>query len=94
MPPPGEEGPLPGRLLCSGGGRGRLWARPSQPLSRARKEWGLEPFLPPSLLQGIKDKSLRKSLSQQLKAHQSQPPCGTKARRGGGGSEQRLWGGC
>lgn len=42
-----------------------------------RKEWGLEPFLPPSLLQLIKEKSLRKSLSQQLKAHQNQPG-GTK----------------
>lgn len=42
-----------------------------------RKEWGLEPFLPPSLLQLIKEKSLRKSLSQQLKAHQHQPG-GTK----------------
>ncbi|NXP39391.1 FRPD3 protein, partial [Leiothrix lutea] len=41
------------------------------------KEWGLEPFLPPSLLQLIKEKSLRKSLSQQLKAHQHQPG-GTK----------------
>ncbi|XP_061862961.1 FERM and PDZ domain-containing protein 3 [Colius striatus] len=37
------------------------------------KEWGLEPFLPPSLLQLIKEKSLRKALSQQLKAHQNQP---------------------
>nr|XP_056715640.1 FERM and PDZ domain-containing protein 3 [Euleptes europaea] len=54
--------------------------RPSQKVSlkNVEKEWGLEPFLPPSLLQGIKDKSLRKALSQQLKAHQSQPPCGTK----------------
>ncbi|XP_062997881.1 FERM and PDZ domain-containing protein 3 [Elgaria multicarinata webbii] len=54
--------------------------RPSQKVSlkNVEKEWGLEPFLPPSLLQGIKDKSLRKSLSQQLKAHQNQPPCGTK----------------
>ena len=42
-----------------------------------RKEWGLAPFLPPSLLQLIKEKSLRKSLSQQLKAHQNQPG-GTK----------------
>ena len=38
--------------------------------------------LPPSLLQLVKEKSLRKSLSQQLKAHQNQPggtkvsPCG------------------
>ncbi|XP_053130222.1 FERM and PDZ domain-containing protein 3 isoform X2 [Hemicordylus capensis] len=54
--------------------------RPSQKVSlkNVEKEWGLEPFLPPSLLQSIKDKSLRKSLSQQLKAHQNQPPCGTK----------------
>ncbi|KAH0630725.1 hypothetical protein JD844_003908 [Phrynosoma platyrhinos] len=59
-----------------------LLLQDKQPLahvSRQWKEWGLEPFLPPSLLQGIKDKSLRKSLSQQLKAHQNQPPCGTKA---------------
>ncbi|NXX76313.1 FRPD3 protein, partial [Urocolius indicus] len=50
-------------------------ARPSQKVSlkNVEKEWGLEPFLPPSLLQLIKEKSLRKSLSQQLKAHQSQP---------------------
>nr|XP_016853591.1 PREDICTED: LOW QUALITY PROTEIN: FERM and PDZ domain-containing protein 3 [Anolis carolinensis] len=54
--------------------------RPSQKVSlkNVEKEWGLEPFLPLSLMQGIKDKSLRKSLSQQLKAHQNQPPCGTK----------------
>ncbi|XP_060539964.1 FERM and PDZ domain-containing protein 3 isoform X1 [Pantherophis guttatus] len=54
--------------------------RPSQKVSlkNVEKEWGLEPFLPPSLLQGIKDKSLRKALSQQLKAHQNQPPWGTK----------------
>ncbi|XP_057285594.1 FERM and PDZ domain-containing protein 3 isoform X1 [Pezoporus wallicus] len=53
--------------------------RPSQKVSlkNVEKEWGLEPFLPPSLLQLIKEKSLRKSLSQQLKAHQSQPG-GTK----------------
>ncbi|NXG45479.1 FRPD3 protein, partial [Psilopogon haemacephalus] len=49
--------------------------RPSQKVSlkNVEKEWGLEPFLPPSLLQLIKEKSLRKSLSQQLKAHQNQP---------------------
>ncbi|NXG72169.1 FRPD3 protein, partial [Baryphthengus martii] len=48
--------------------------RPSQKISlkNVEKEWGLEPFLPPSLLQLIKEKSLRKSLSQQLKAHQNQ----------------------
>ncbi|XP_069723601.1 FERM and PDZ domain-containing protein 3 isoform X2 [Phaenicophaeus curvirostris] len=53
--------------------------RPSQKISlkNVEKEWGLEPFLPPSLLQLIKEKSLRKSLSQQLKAHQNQPG-GTK----------------
>ncbi|NXX97065.1 FRPD3 protein, partial [Centropus bengalensis] len=53
--------------------------RPSQKVSlkNVEKEWGLEPFLPPSLLQLIKEKSLRKSLSQQLKAHQNQPG-GTK----------------
>ncbi|GAB0194995.1 FERM and PDZ domain-containing protein 3 [Grus japonensis] len=52
---------------------------PSQKVSlkNVEKEWGLEPFLPPSLLQLIKEKSLRKSLSQQLKAHQNQPG-GTK----------------
>ncbi|XP_074771295.1 FERM and PDZ domain-containing protein 3 isoform X2 [Athene noctua] len=48
---------------------------PSQKVSlkNVEKEWGLEPFLPPSLLQLIKEKSLRKALSQQLKAHQNQP---------------------
>ncbi|KAM4798567.1 FERM and PDZ domain-containing protein 3 [Urocitellus parryii] len=54
--------------------------RPSQKISlkNVEKEWGLEPFLPPSLLQGIKEKNLRKSLSQQLKAHQMHPSSGTK----------------
>uniref|UniRef100_G1L7Q3 FERM and PDZ domain containing 3 n=2 Tax=Ailuropoda melanoleuca TaxID=9646 RepID=G1L7Q3_AILME len=54
--------------------------RPSQKISlkNVEKEWGLEPFLPPSLLQGIKEKNLRKSLSQQLKAHQTHSPSGTK----------------
>uniref|UniRef100_A0A8D1AL80 FERM and PDZ domain containing 3 n=4 Tax=Sus scrofa TaxID=9823 RepID=A0A8D1AL80_PIG len=54
--------------------------RPSQKISlkNVEKEWGLEPFLPPSLLQGIKEKNLRKSLSQQLKAHQTHPSSGTK----------------
>ncbi|ETE69690.1 FERM and PDZ domain-containing protein 3, partial [Ophiophagus hannah] len=54
--------------------------RPSQRVSlkSVEKEWGLEPFLPPSLLQGTKDKSLRKALSQQLKAHQNQPPWGAE----------------
>ncbi|XP_060126077.1 FERM and PDZ domain-containing protein 3-like [Zootoca vivipara] len=39
-------------------------------LRNVEKEWGLEPFLPPSLLLATKDKHLRRSLSQQLKAHQ------------------------
>ncbi|XP_053230243.1 FERM and PDZ domain-containing protein 3 isoform X3 [Podarcis raffonei] len=39
-------------------------------LRNVEKEWGLEPFLPPSLLPATKDKLLRRSLSQQLKAHQ------------------------
>ncbi|ERE65769.1 FERM and PDZ domain-containing protein 3 [Cricetulus griseus] len=54
--------------------------RPSQKitLKNVEKEWGLEPFLPPSLLQGIKEKSLRKSLSQQLKAHQMHPSSSSK----------------
>lgn len=50
--------------------------------SALRKEWGLEPFLPPSLLQGIKEKNLRKSLSQQLKAHQMHPSSSTKVPSG------------
>ncbi|KAM8800285.1 FERM and PDZ domain-containing protein 3 [Eudromia elegans] len=55
--------------------------RPSQKVSlkSVEKEWGLEPFLPPSLLQLAKEKGLRKALSQRLKAHQSQPPGGAKA---------------
>lgn len=57
-----------------------------------RKEWGLEPFLPPSLLQLIKEKSLRKSLSQQLKAHQHQPG-GTKVSPAHRAPVQRWWGG-
>ncbi|XP_036316653.1 FERM and PDZ domain-containing protein 3 isoform X1 [Pipistrellus kuhlii] len=54
--------------------------RPSQKISlkNVEKEWGLEPFLPPSLLQSIKEKNFRKSLSQQLKAHQTYPSSGTK----------------
>lgn len=57
-----------------------------------RKEWGLEPFLPPSLLQLIKEKSLRKSLSQQLKAHQNQPG-GTKVSPTHATMAQGWWGG-
>ncbi|XP_029463217.1 FERM and PDZ domain-containing protein 3 isoform X2 [Rhinatrema bivittatum] len=54
--------------------------RPSQKISlkSVEKEWGLEPFLPPSLLQIVKEKTLRKSLSQQLKTHQNQQPSGTR----------------
>ncbi|EHB14154.1 FERM and PDZ domain-containing protein 3 [Heterocephalus glaber] len=54
--------------------------RPSQKISlkNVEKEWGLEPFLPPSLLQVIKEKNLWKSLSQQLKAHQMHPSSSTK----------------
>lgn len=59
--------------------RPTLWSSLISCFSSAfRKEWGLEPFLPPSLLQGIKEKNLRKSLSQQLKAHQTHSPSGTK----------------
>ncbi|XP_075429154.1 FERM and PDZ domain-containing protein 3 isoform X1 [Ascaphus truei] len=49
-------------------------ARPGQKISLrgVEKEWGLDPFLPPSLLQGYKEKSLRKALAQHLKAHQNQ----------------------
>ncbi|XP_053229085.1 FERM and PDZ domain-containing protein 3-like isoform X2 [Podarcis raffonei] len=39
-------------------------------LRNIEKEWGLEPFLPPSLLPATKDKLLRRSLSHQLKSHQ------------------------
>lgn len=77
--------PVPTSPGRAGGKEGTPPGLPHQPsLPPARKEWGLEPFLPPSLLQGIKDKSLRKALSQQLKAHQNQPPWGTKARQGAG----------
>ncbi|XP_053569605.1 FERM and PDZ domain-containing protein 3 [Bombina bombina] len=49
-------------------------SRPGQKISLrgVEKEWGLEPFLPPSLLQGIKEKSLRKALTQHLKINQNQ----------------------
>ncbi|XP_063288467.1 FERM and PDZ domain-containing protein 3 [Pelobates fuscus] len=49
-------------------------SRPGQKISLrgVEKEWGLEPFLPPSLLQGYKEKSLRKALAQHLKIHQNQ----------------------
>ncbi|OCT67243.1 FERM and PDZ domain-containing protein 3 [Xenopus laevis] len=49
-------------------------SRPGQKISlrAVEKEWGLDPFLPPSLLQGYKEKSLRKALAQHLKIHQNQ----------------------
>ncbi|XP_069469148.1 FERM and PDZ domain-containing protein 3 [Ambystoma mexicanum] len=46
-------------------------------LKSVEKEWGLEPFLPPTLLQNVKEKTLRKALSQQLKTHQNHLPSGT-----------------
>ncbi|XP_078542432.1 FERM and PDZ domain-containing protein 3 [Lissotriton helveticus] len=46
-------------------------------LKSVEKEWGLEPFLPTSLLQNVKEKTLRKALSQQLKTHQNHLPSGT-----------------
>ncbi|KAM9327117.1 FERM and PDZ domain-containing protein 3 [Gastrophryne carolinensis] len=49
-------------------------SHPGQKISLrgVEKEWGLEPFLPPSLLQSYKEKSLRKALAQHLKVHQNQ----------------------
>ncbi|KAM4019612.1 FERM and PDZ domain-containing protein 3 isoform 2-T2 [Anomaloglossus baeobatrachus] len=49
-------------------------SRPGHKISLrgVEKEWGLEPFLPPSLLQVYKEKSLRKALAQHLKIHQNQ----------------------
>ncbi|XP_066438136.1 FERM and PDZ domain-containing protein 3 [Eleutherodactylus coqui] len=49
-------------------------ARPGHKISLrgVEKEWGLEHFLPPSLLQVYKEKSLRKALAQHLKIHQHQ----------------------
>ncbi|KAM3912355.1 FERM and PDZ domain-containing protein 3 [Leptodactylus fuscus] len=49
-------------------------SRPGHKISLrgVEKEWGLEPFLPPSLLQIYKEKSLRKALAQHLKIHQNQ----------------------
>lgn len=43
-----------------------------------RKEWGLEPFLPPTLLPTVKEKNVCKSLSQLLKTYQHPPPSGNK----------------
>lgn len=43
-----------------------------------RKEWGLEPFLPLTLLPTVKEKNVCKSLSQLLKTYQHPPPSGNK----------------
>ncbi|XP_040262220.1 FERM and PDZ domain-containing protein 3 [Bufo bufo] len=49
-------------------------SRPGHKISLrgVEKEWGLEPFLPPSLLHVYKEKPLRKALAQHLKIHQNQ----------------------
>lgn len=43
-----------------------------------RKEWGLEPFLPLTLLPTVKEKNVCKTLSQLLKTYQHPPPAGNK----------------
>uniref|UniRef100_A0AAV2MJT4 ribose-phosphate diphosphokinase n=1 Tax=Knipowitschia caucasica TaxID=637954 RepID=A0AAV2MJT4_KNICA len=55
-------------------------ARPSQKISlkHVEKEWGLEPFLPLTLLPLVKEKNVCKSLSQLLKTYQHAPPSGNK----------------
>ncbi|XP_028272234.1 FERM and PDZ domain-containing protein 3 [Parambassis ranga] len=55
-------------------------ARPNQKISlkHVEKEWGLEPFLPLTLLPTVKDKNVCKSLSQLLKTYQHPPPSGNK----------------
>ncbi|XP_068182046.1 FERM and PDZ domain-containing protein 3 [Antennarius striatus] len=55
-------------------------ARPNQKISlkHVEKEWGLEPFLPLTLLPTVKEKNVCKSLSQLLKTYQHQPPSGNK----------------
>ncbi|KAL6117805.1 frmpd3 [Pungitius sinensis] len=55
-------------------------ARPNQKISlkHVEKEWGLEPFLPPTLLPTVKEKNVCKSLSQLLKTYQHPPPSGNK----------------
>ncbi|XP_072294495.1 FERM and PDZ domain-containing protein 3 isoform X3 [Eucyclogobius newberryi] len=55
-------------------------ARPSQKISlkHVEKEWGLEPFLPLTLLPVIKEKNVCKTLSQLLKTYQHPPPSGNK----------------
>ncbi|KAK7922893.1 hypothetical protein WMY93_009795 [Mugilogobius chulae] len=55
-------------------------ARPSQKISlkHVEKEWGLEPFLPLTLLPLVKEKNVCKTLSQLLKTYQHPPPSGNK----------------
>ncbi|XP_034147898.1 FERM and PDZ domain-containing protein 3 isoform X5 [Esox lucius] len=55
-------------------------ARPNQKISlkNVEKEWGLEPFLPLTLLPTIKEKNVCKTLSQLLKTYQQPPPSGNK----------------
>ncbi|KAI1898946.1 hypothetical protein AGOR_G00077620 [Albula goreensis] len=55
-------------------------ARPNQKISlkHVEKEWGLEPFLPLTLLPLVKEKNVCKTLSQLLKTYQHPPPSGNK----------------
>nr|XP_054594942.1 FERM and PDZ domain-containing protein 3 isoform X4 [Nothobranchius furzeri] len=55
-------------------------ARPNQKISLkyVEKEWGLEPFLPLTLLPTVKEKNVCKTLSQLLKTYQHPPPTGNK----------------
>ncbi|XP_077588491.1 FERM and PDZ domain-containing protein 3 isoform X3 [Stigmatopora nigra] len=55
-------------------------ARPNQKISlkHVEKEWGLEPFLPLTLLPTVKEKNVCKILSQLLKTYQHPPPSGNK----------------
>ncbi|KAM3866585.1 FERM and PDZ domain-containing protein 3 [Diretmus argenteus] len=55
-------------------------ARPNQKISlkNVEKEWGLEPFLPLTLLPTVKEKNVCKSLSQLLRTYQHPPPSGNK----------------
>ncbi|XP_061581066.1 FERM and PDZ domain-containing protein 3 isoform X1 [Cololabis saira] len=54
--------------------------RPNQKISlkHVEKEWGLEPFLPLTLLPTVKEKNVCKTLSQLLKTYQHPPPSGNK----------------
>ncbi|KAF3693780.1 FERM and PDZ domain-containing protein 3 [Channa argus] len=55
-------------------------AQPNQKISlkHVEKEWGLEPFLPLTLLPTVKEKNVCKTLSQLLKTYQLPPPSGNK----------------